>query len=143
MENRFRIKEAVLNKAGTNIWFYPEILVEITIPESGILWWRKPEKKEEVWKNIYSLRNHNNDFDFENKRELTEYEEEHLTGTSFDKYKVIAFRNIELAQNWIKQYSEYLKESQKKFSENYWKYVASTVKEVDNQRVKVHDVKLD
>ena len=129
MENKemFRIKEVVINKDGTNVWFYPQYLY-VKIKEKGILLWKKKVITER-WCNFYVSNNYglydthfgicyNDNDDYENRD------------------KIAGFRNKEGANEVIKVFSEAQDKYSKKWRETYQKSLGSYIS--DEKHFKVH-----
>lgn len=126
---KFRVKEVALNEDGTDIWFYPELLV-VDKKVSGYLWWKK--LIDEEWQRFYNLTRYKMPFTF-SKKEADNFCLE-------DKKTIIAFRTLEEANAWYTKHVTDLRNDVKKRNEELYKFVGG---QVDTDKVKIHELNLD
>ena len=128
--SKFRVKEVAINNDGTDIWFYPELLVN-NKKVIGHLWWKKLVETEE-WERFYTLKRFKDTFTFSNK-EVEEFSFE-------DKKTIIAFRSLEEANVWYTKHVTDIRNNAQKRNEELYKFVGG---QINNDKVKTHELNLD
>ncbi len=130
LEKEFRIKELALNKDGTNIWFYPQILI-INRINKGMLWWKK-EVVSERYSNFFKQK----DYSFCNSgyTYCRFKEDEH------EKVKnIVAFRDKSDAEIFIKDFFEVMKKYYEEKNETEYKEIGALY---EGEEVKTHPVNI-
>ena len=133
MSDKYRIRELALNKDGSNVWFYPQLKKEKTVTK-GFFWWKKTEQVVE-WQNFY----------LDNGKAVP-FSKKHLEESTFSHYvkvteTVVAFRNFCEAAEWVKKIINKEKEENERFSEQYYKYIGSSICAEDDSTIKTHEIK--
>lgn len=129
--SKFRIKEIAINNDGTNIWFYPQILISI---KRRFQWfWKllgKPTVIEEYY-NFFDKGKYIADMVSKKKCEDLPYSQ---------KEKIIAFRNKEEAELWLIEVISRIRKQNSDSNEKYYKYLGGIT---DINGTKSHEVKID
>lgn len=128
--SKFRVKEVALNKDGTDIWFYPEVLVKRE-KTKGKFWWKSVIEEQE-WERYY-YHNSNRSYVLYSEKEASDL-------TMSQKEEVVAFRTLDEASIWHINHIKEFREKNKQENEKWWKYLGGRL---NNETVKTHELKID
>jgi hypothetical protein len=128
--SKFIIRETAINTDGTNIWFYPQVLIK-----------RKETKADWFWKLIGKKITTEEYHNFYDKGDyiaiLSKKEADELSYN--EKQKIIGFRAKEEAEHWLIEHISKIRKENAQKNEKLYKYLGG----VSDKDTKSHDVKID
>ena len=127
--SKFRVKEFAINTDGTNIWFYPQVLV--TKKETKGMWFWKKESTNEEYHSFYDKGDY---VAIKSKSEADEM-------SSKEQETIVGFRTKHEAESWLITHVRKIRKDSASKNEKAYKYLGGVSDDTDEN--KSHNVKID